>query len=105
MGTHYHIFGECPLILPFWSSVQSVLQSVLEMDLTKDPVHYLLDLPVPGIPKYANKLLLYILLAAKRVIPTHWLSSNTPTQAQLILAITQIRRMEHMTAVIHDSTP
>ena len=27
IGTHYHIFWECSLILPFWSSVQSVLQS------------------------------------------------------------------------------
>lgn len=64
------------------------------------PVHYLLGLPVPGISKHAK---CYNLLAAKRVIPNHWLSSNSATQPQLILTIAQIRRMERMTAAIHDS--
>lgn len=80
IGMHYHILWDCPMILPFWNSVQSLLK----MDLPLDPAHYLLGLPIPGVLKHAKKLISFILLAAKRVIPTGWLFSNPPTQSQLV---------------------
>lgn len=70
-----------------------------EFSLPLDPLHYLLGLPFPGIGKSSNKLASYILLAA---IPIHWLSSTPPSQDQLLKVISEIRRMEHMTALVED---
>lgn len=103
IGTHYHIFWDCPMIRPFWNLGQSLLQDLFEMDLPLDPVHYLLGLPIPGVPKHTKKCIYLILLATKKVISTCWLSSNPPTQSQLVQTVTHVCRMEHRTAVNHDS--
>lgn len=101
-GTHHHISWQCELIAPFWSMV-SVLQQISDSPIPLDPVHLLLGLPIPGLGKALNKLASYVLLAAKRAIPACWLSTSPPTQAQLIQAINDICRMEHMTAMVEDT--
>lgn len=105
IGLHFHIFWECPLIQPFWSSTQAHLQDLLEINLLLDPIYYLLGLPFPGISKLTQKLAAFILLAAKRAIPLRWLSSSPPTLSQALQILEQIRRMEHLTEAVHDSLP
>lgn len=81
----------------------SLLQRLLEVPLPLDPIHYLLGLPFPGIGKLSNKLVSYILLAAKRTIQMHWLTSTPPCQTQLLHAVSEIRRIEYMTALVDDA--
>lgn len=45
----------------------------------------------------------FILLAAKRATAQCWLSTSPPSFMQFLSAIADIRRMEHLTAVIDDS--
>lgn len=96
LGTHYHIFWECSIITPFWSQVHGLLEKVLEIPI---PIHLLLRLPLPKITKPLNKLMAFILLAAKCVIPQCWLATTPPTFAQFLSAIADIRRMENLKAV------
>lgn len=66
VGDALKIWG-CTIIFFWdcWISVQSFLQELFKMDFPLDPVHYLLGLPTPGVPKHTKKLMSFILLAAK----------------------------------------
>lgn len=74
-GTHFDIFWQCEIIVPFWSMVMSLNQRLLHHSLLMDPLHCLMGLPFPGIGKSLNKLASFILLAGKRTIPLHYLST------------------------------
>lgn len=63
-------------------------------------MHYLLGPPFPGVSKTLCRLMSFILLAAKRVTPRLWLSTSPPTLPQLLTTMADIRRMEHLTAVV-----
>lgn len=45
IGTHYHIYGDCPIIKPFWTYDQTLLQNLLNITIPLNPIHYLLGLP------------------------------------------------------------
>lgn len=63
-GSHFPIFWECPSIQSFWSSIHTYLQNLFEINLPLNPINFLLGLPFPELPKYAQKLAGFILLAA-----------------------------------------
>lgn len=99
-GSHFHIFWTCSLIQAFWLEVMQTLQNVTDLTLPLDPIHYLLGLPCPGIPKPTIRLISYILLAAKRAIPMCWLSTTPPSHLQFLQIIAEIRKMEFLTAKV-----
>lgn len=101
-GSHFHIFWTCSLMQAFWIEIQRTLQSITGLHLPFDPIHYLLGLPFPGISKPTKRLISYILLAAKRVIPVCWLSTTPPSHLQFLQTVAEIRRMEFLTAMVHD---
>ena len=103
LGTHYHIFWECPMITPYWSKIHALLGKVLGVPIPLHPLYLLLGLPLPKTPKTLRKLMAFILLAAKRAIPQCWLTNVPPSFTQFLAAVTDIRRMERLTAVIEDS--
>lgn len=103
IGTHLHIFWQCPQIQPFWVNVMSILQTLTNTSLPLDPLHYLLGLPFPGLQKTIKKHISYILLAAQRVIPMCWLSRDTPAPFLLLNTITEICKMEYLTASVSDT--
>lgn len=47
----------------------------------------------------------FVLLAAKRAIPQCWLTKAPPTFAQFLNNTGDIRRMEHLTAIIEETLP
>lgn len=100
---YFYIFWECPNIQPFWSTIQAHLQGLFETSLPLDPIHYLVDLPFPGILRHTQKFAAFILLVAKRAIPLRWLSPFPPSLPQVLQILDQIRRMEHLTAIVHAS--
>lgn len=105
IGLHFHIFGECPLIQPFWSFIQVHLHKLLTNNLPLDPDYYLIGLPFPGIPRHTQKWTAFILLAARRAIPLKWLSPSPPTLQQDLQILEQNHRMEHLTAVVNYTLP
>lgn len=102
-GSLFHIFWQCSMVQPFWHEVMQLIQRVVDVSLPLDPLHYLLGLPFSGITKRSNMLISYILLAAKRIIPLCWLSNSPPPWSRFLQLIAEIRRMEYLTASVHDS--
>lgn len=39
IGSLFHIFWDCPIIQPFWSSIQAHLQAFFKMNLPLDLIH------------------------------------------------------------------
>lgn len=87
-----------------WSKIQDLLQT-LSTPIPLNPMHFLLGLPLPVISKASGKLMSFILLAAKRTIPRHWLSTSPPTFHHLLSIMADICGMEHLTAKIEDTLP
>lgn len=78
VGSHFHIFWECPLVTQFWAQIQTLLEKLLEVPIPLNPMHLILGLPFSGIHKTKRRLMSFILLAAKRTIPGLWLSTPPP---------------------------
>lgn len=100
-----HIFWQCSLIQPFSHEVMLLLQKVVDLPLPLDPIHYVLGSSLSGIAKHIKQLISYILLAAKRDILLYWLSNIPPLWSRFLQLITDIRRMEYLTATVHDTIP
>ena len=100
VGSHFHIFWECPPVHRFWLQVKKLLEDLVEAPVTLTPMICLVGLPFPGVPKALRRLISFILLAAKRVIPRLWLSSSPPTIPQLLSTVADIRKMEQLTATV-----
>lgn len=105
VGSHFHIFWECPVIGPYWTEIQKLLQKLLSTTIQLNPIYILLGLPIPDISKALQKLGSFILLAAKQAIPRHCLSTSPPTFHHFLSIVADIRRMEHLTAKIDGNLP
>lgn len=105
IGSLFHIFWQCSMIQPFWHEVMLLIQKVVDVSLLLDTLNYFLGLPFPGITKQDNRLIAYILLAAKWLIPLFGLSHSPPHWSRFLQLIAEIRGMEYMTASVHDSIP
>lgn len=104
VDSHFHFFWECPLVTQFWAQIQKVLEKLMGVSIPLNPMHYILGLPVPGIHKFKRRLMSFVLLAAKRTTPKLWLSTASPTLIQTLTIISDIRRMEHLTAIVEGSS-
>lgn len=105
IGTHYHIFWDCPVLLPFWTQIHISLEMILNISIPFHPIHLLLGLLIPKMSKHHRKLMAFVLLAAKWAIPQCWLTKAPPTFAQFLNNTGDIRRMEHLTAIIEETLP
>lgn len=103
VGSLFHIFWQCSMIQPFWHEVMLLIQRMADVSLPLDPLYYLLGLPFSGIAKKDNRLISYILLAAKRLIPLCWLSDTTPPWSRFLQLVAEIRKMEYLMASVHDT--
>lgn len=88
-----------------WVIIIPLLQKVVGLPLSLDPIQCLLGLPFLGKDKPVRRLIIYILLAAKRTIPLYWLSTAPPSQQHLLQLIAEMRRMEYLTATVHEAVP
>lgn len=99
------MFFDCPLIKPFWVYVLTLLQNLLNATMPLNPIHYLLGLPFLCITKTARRLITFILLAAKRVVPCCWLSTSPQTRSQLLSTLANICKMQHLIELNDDLMP
>lgn len=56
IGTLYHIFWTCPLIIPYWQMVHSLLHSIFVSWMPFNPKTFFLGLPSSYLSKLARKL-------------------------------------------------
>lgn len=102
IGSLFHIFWHCSLIQPLaWCDATNTEGGGCVPPAR--PLNCLLGLPFSGLTKRDNRLISYILLAAKRLIPLCWLSAAPPPWSRFLHLVVEIRRMEFLTASVHDS--
>lgn len=102
VGSLYHIFWTCSVIVPFWRQLNKMLSTLISRELTLDPLTHLLGLPIRGIPKPQMRLIIHILTAGKCLISRLWKSSSPPALPDLCNRIREVRTKEYLTARIYD---
>lgn len=96
-GTMFHIWWDCPLIEPFWHSVNTEYNKI-ESSLVLTPKMVLLSM-LPGSLKAVKRgLLRHCLVAARTVIPRHWRSPTPPSLAKWLVEMDRISDMERLLA-------
>lgn len=71
-GTLFHIYWDCPEIRSYWTTVQSVVQQVIGIDIPLTPLAYILNATSCQLGRLSSRLLLHILTAAKCLIAAFW---------------------------------
>ncbi|OCT76434.1 hypothetical protein XELAEV_18031633mg [Xenopus laevis] len=98
------MFWTCPLITTMWSTVQILVTKATCLDLHRDPLTYLLGHPVLGVGKRLQKVLNCIFTATRCLIAARWKDPTPPSLWDLINRIEQVRRMEYLTAILHNTS-
>ncbi|KAE8599037.1 hypothetical protein XENTR_v10017030 [Xenopus tropicalis] len=101
-ATIYHIFWTCPVISALWDKTSEILSKITCFSLQKDPLLYLLGLPLQGVGKRTQKVVQSILLGMRCLIAAHWKSPTMPTIPDLINKIQFIWNMDYLMAMLHD---
>lgn len=102
-GTLFHVYWTCPLIIPYWRMVQSLLQSIFDVGMLLDPKIFLLGLPPATFSKISNKLLAHVLTAARCLVALKWKKRESPSLSKLHSRIRDVKRMEYLTASLNDT--
>lgn len=101
IGDTTHIFWDCPVLQGFWGDIKKEIDTILDIDVTLEPMLFLLG----AIPKdiynadqrYALRILL---LVAKKMITVNWKELKPPTIGQWTQRLKNVYMMERMTATL-----
>lgn len=88
-GTMCHIWWECPRIWSYWNGNFALTRRVTGQLVPQTPQIALLNTPVPGLPKYLQLLIFFILLGAKMTLVKIW-KQSTVSLAQAKKRVTWI---------------
>lgn len=103
IGTLYYIFWSCPLIIPYWRMVHSLLHSVFGSWVPFNPKTFLSHLSLHSFSNLAKKLNAHVLTAARCLIALQWKKRDPPSLIDLHSRIRDVKRMENLTALLNDS--
>ncbi len=79
IGSYLHMFWECPVVVPFWESVCSILSDYMQLDIPRDPLLLLLlDDSSLQLNVHQKRTLLAASTAAKKTILKLWIEPSTP---------------------------
>ena len=100
-ANHYHIFWDCPIIKNFWKAVHNALQDIFREDIPLDfKILYLGNIPQSWL-KGDRHLINAMLVASKKTITRKWLLPECPTITSWRDIVTEIYRMEQITAHVN----
>lgn len=102
-GSLPHIFWDCLLIKPFWSQISNMLVGVFSQRIPLDPANFMFNMRPNGLSNMAFKLLVHILTAAKCLIAAFWKQRIPPTLTDLHTRMGEIKRVERITASLHNN--
>lgn len=101
VGDTTHIFWDCPVIQGFWDKVRKEINSILEVDVTLEPMLFLLGaIPKDSYDPDQRYILRILLLIAKKMITVNWREVKPPTIDQWTERLKYVYTMERMTAVL-----
>ena len=99
IGDTTHIFWDCPSIQGFWDDVKKEIDIILEIDITPEPMLFLLGaIPTDLYNTDQRYILRILLLVAKKMITVNWRDVKSPTIGQWVQRLKNVYRMEQMTA-------
>uniref|UniRef100_A0A803J808 Reverse transcriptase domain-containing protein n=1 Tax=Xenopus tropicalis TaxID=8364 RepID=A0A803J808_XENTR len=96
IGTPFHIWWKCLVLIPFWEQIFKVINSCTGLDLKPDPLIGILSILPGSVTKYKRSLLGFCLGAARTVIPRHWKSTIPPTINEWVKEMGNVMRMEEL---------
>lgn len=103
VGTLYHTYWTCPLIVPYWRTVHSLVHSIFGSWVPFDPKMFLLGLPPPSFSQSSKKLLAQVLTAGRCLIALKWKRREPPSLFELHSRIRDVKRMEYLTASLNNT--
>lgn len=101
---HTHIFWHCSKVHSFWEVVQSTINSIFTLHISKSfYVLYFGDIPdeVGKDDKYLFKILL---ATSKKAITRKWYKEDPPTREDWFQIVTEVREMERLTYTLRLQT-
>ncbi len=96
-ANHYHIFWNCPLIIPYWQEIHKHINNIFRVDIPLRCVTiYFGDISFDGWNNNDKKLVQILLTASKKAITRKWLKPTPPTIDEWIDIIYEIYVMERL---------
>ena len=97
-ANHFHIFWECPSIIPFWQGLKNCMENILKIELpfTFDILY--LGKRNQGITNPGDKYIFRIMLVAgKKAITRRWMKTDAPKMEDWFDVMHNIYMMERLT--------
>lgn len=83
VGSLLHMWWSCPIISPFWLTVQNLIKEITGLRLTLAPELVVLDIDLFDLPRPLQIIVHHILLAARISIGRLWKTPTTPSITEL----------------------
>ena len=100
-GTHSHMMWSCPLIRPFWVSIQDEIMKLTGVSIPLDPIHYILGADINIILSKSTQSLLRALLYAARLSILHkWVEDSPPTVLLWFEKVFRLMPLERLSYVL-----
>ncbi len=101
-----HMYWSCPSMGKFWKEVFQTLSTVLNLDLTPDPLIALFGITRrddPHLTSYKYHALSFASLLARRAVLLRWRDAASPTHAQWLGDVMSCLSLEKIRYSIHNS--
>lgn len=96
VGNMSHIWWGCPKIKLYWSEVLNKIKEITEIEIPEDPWICLFHVSLEQTKCNKQKGIVYLLDAAKSIIPRHWLDPEAPKISEWIKKVDKIYFMEYL---------
>lgn len=97
-ANHFHIFWDCPCIVPFWQEVNKNMEKILKLQLPFTFEVLYLGKEIQQVTRPGEKYLFRIMLvSAKKAITRKWLNKDVPGINEWIEVMLDVYRLEKLT--------
>ena len=104
VGDHTHIFWDCPKLLKYRLNVQIEIKKCLNVDLPLKPSCFVLGILPDDLENHNQRILLRVIIIAKKMITISWLRPQPPTVTQWREKVKDVYYMENIITRLHLKT-
>ena len=97
-ANHFHIFWECPSIIPYWQDLQKCMKKILKVEFPFTFMNMYLGKGNQEITNSGDKYILRtMLVASKKAVTRKWLKTESPKREDWLDVMHNIYMMEKLT--------